>query len=75
MARRTGVPANGAPRAIARPTPGSDSALRAGPATVAELEQIPGAREALVRYIQLLQEWAEHSAKKGSSPRDPGENA
>ncbi len=67
MARRTGVPADGAPRAIARPTPGSDSALRAGPVTVAELEQIPGAREALVRYILLLQEWAEQSEKGASS--------
>ena len=61
--------------AIERPTPGRESAVRTGPVTVAELEQIPGAREALVRYIRLLQEWAEHSAREGSSPKGPGENA
>lgn len=73
MARRTGFSALGS--AIERPTPGRESASRTGPATVAELEQIPGAREALVRYILLLQEWAERSTKDGSSPRSPGEDA
>lgn len=60
--------------AIERPTPGRESASRTGPVTVAKLEQIPGAREALVRYILLLQEWAEHSTKEGSSPKGLSED-
>ena len=38
-----------------------------GAATVDELSQIPGAREALARYIGLLQEWDSQS-DKGATP-------
>jgi len=52
-------------RAIERP---DDSlARRRGPATVEELSQIPGAREALVNYVLLLQEWAERAERDGAA--------
>ncbi len=38
-----------------------------GPATVDELSQIPGAREALARYVGILQEWDSRS-DKGATP-------
>jgi hypothetical protein len=41
---------------------------RFGPATVEELSQIPGAREALANYIGILQEWSARAEKHGAAP-------
>jgi len=41
---------------------------RQGPATVAELSQIPGARKALANYIAILQEWSARAEKGGAAP-------
>ncbi len=38
-----------------------------GPATVAELSQIPGAREALANYIGILQEWSSRADEGGAA--------
>lgn len=37
-------------------------------ATVAELSQIPGAREALADYIGILQEWSSRADHSGAAP-------
>jgi hypothetical protein len=42
-------------------------AHRVGPATVDELSQIPGAREALANYIGILQEWSARAEKDGAA--------
>jgi hypothetical protein len=39
-------------------------------ATVSELSQIPGAREALADYIGILQEWSLRAEQGGAAPRD-----
>lgn len=41
---------------------------RVGPATVEELSQIPGAREALANYIGILQEWSARAETDGAAP-------
>lgn len=38
------------------------------PATVAELSQIPGARQALSDYIEILQEWSSRADQGGAAP-------
>lgn len=40
------------------------------PATVAELSQIPGAREALANYIGILQEWSSRADEGGAASRN-----
>lgn len=47
--------------------PGHEHA-RVRPATVEELSQIPGAREALANYIGILQEWSARAEKDGAAP-------
>jgi hypothetical protein len=47
----------------ARPT-----STTAHPATVSELREIAGAREALVHYIGILQEWALPTDHQGTAP-------
>lgn len=42
--------------------------LPAAPATVAELSQIPGARQALADYIGILQEWSSRADEGGAAP-------
>jgi hypothetical protein len=41
---------------------------RGEPATVAELSQITGAREALADYIGILQEWSSRADQSGAAP-------
>jgi len=38
-------------------------------ATVAELSQVPGARQALADYIGILQEWSSRAEHGGAAPR------
>jgi hypothetical protein len=38
------------------------------PATVAELSQVPGARQALADYIGILQEWSSRADEDGAAP-------
>ena len=56
-----------APASSAWCQPQSASA-RSGPATVAELSQIPGARQALADYIEILQEWSSRADEGGAAP-------
>lgn len=44
------------------------ASARSGPATVAELSQIPGARQALADYIEILQEWSSRADEGGAAP-------
>lgn len=48
-----------------QPLPGS---ARSRHATVAELNQIPGARQALADYIGILQEWSARADESGAAP-------
>lgn len=50
-------------RPQARQTP-----AHSGHATVVELSQIPGARQALADYIEILQEWSLRADQGGSAP-------
>lgn len=38
------------------------------PATVAELSQVPGARQALADYVGILQEWSSRADEDGAAP-------
>ena len=44
------------------------ASARSGPVTVAELSQIPGARQALADYIGILQEWSSRADQSGAAP-------
>lgn len=49
---------------------GHPPTLRVGLSMVEELNLIPGAREALVNYLLLLQEWSSRAEQGGPGPRD-----
>ena len=40
------------------------------PVTVAELSQVPGARQALANYVGILQEWSSRAEHGGAAPQD-----